>query len=428
MVRERSGFTTATAAFAGAAEEEDDDDGHGRPTPIAMGGAAVMPSRRSSLSSAAPLHPPPGLQSLFGTIVEGEDREVRDLVAAELKGYKNPEIATNIRKRSEELSHKIGSLQKSIEREATYKEDIESLKRNKIPTGMRPFTLQYDNKLLDSLKAQFTAPPIDITECTIREAKERLYIWHLQAQRLLDMQMIGARVRELKEQCKKPHFVDACMAGAVAKVSPLVALGIEDDMELDRPEDLGLRAKVLTIYGKIVDKAALAKQRAEDSKAKKGVQKQKVIADLLTKTPDDLLKMTINECLKAKGKETPSSASLYHLAQKGNLNEQEIGKVLDRSHQQKNGETPAKSGGIIKNESQQPAKGTGKAGRKGNGKGKDKAKGKGKGTKKDKGGAPPKGKGKSNDSTKGKGKGKGGSKGKGKGGKNPLSKLKAAAK
>jgi hypothetical protein len=335
------------------------------------------------------------------------------MVAAELKGVKNNEMVAIIKKKTHELVHKVKSLQRHKSRLLKAEEELESLKAGKIPAGIRPFALSYETQLLDSTKAPAISPigpPPLLDECSVREAKEKLYVWHLAAQKWLDTVILKPQIDELKRACKKEIFVTECCQKVGKQVSPLAVLGIEDDTDMsENTEDTQLRAKVLGIYMKVISDAAQKKQKEEDLQRRKSDEKQKLVTELLKKTPDEWLTMAIDERIKGKGKGSAPSkvqqaAKIYQLVQSGTASESTITPLLPP----KNGVSPASGGGTIKSKDQQKtAKGKGKAKGKSQGKGKSKQqdtkaqqlqqKPKGKGKTKSKGEgakAPAKGKGK----------------------------------
>ncbi len=148
--------------------------------------------------------------------------------------------------------------------------------------------------------------------------------------------------------------MEARTAPAAATQSPLVLLGIEDNIAMDPLEDVQLKANLLAIYGKIVDAAAAKKKARAEFQTNKGFEHKKLVDEVMKRAPDELLTMTIDERIahstssrgKGKGpandKAASTAARLYQMPQTGTASKSDVEFVLQR-----NGVSPAAGGGII---------------------------------------------------------------------------------
>ena len=387
---------------------------------------------------------PQGLRSGADSAPENAPFSIASMVDAELGRYLAPAVLKDMRKQSMDLSNKIRALQRTNARREKLKKDIHDLTEERLPPGYRPFPHTFETYLLDEMVVQEGLSRQVDQSCSIRDTKRKFHLEHLKVQCELDLQLLERHRVNLKQHIRKEAFIDRCMqhfpGRDVESAANFLDIDDSDNEATCAITDRGLSreqctAKILAIYRKVVDAEAEAKRVEVDKQAAEVRKHQRVVQEVVEKSPEQFLIEAIDSRIAASktkpkskpARKKPSPSSGFEINQAG-LAAQSFSGMMD----------PTIAADFVV-----ARKGTGKSGKgtgrptltdKGKGKGKtvqlrSKGKAKGEGKSKSKG-APPQptvsswskngpaprkgGKGKSKTQQPPKGKGRG-SKGSGKG-------------
>ena len=284
-----------------------------RPRAASPGSRDRSPRRRPPGEGAGALAlAPPGFEHEEGN-VPAEDQTIRDYIEKNFTSP-TPESKVLIRRASLSLLASIEALQRVVERRETYKAQIRSLEENVIPVGVRPFTVSYESPFLDinQTGADFEFH-IDLSNRSIREAKQTAYIQHLLIQKRLDVMALDAQRKDLKAKASRSTFVDKCCAVEQSRKSPFEFLHLDDDPDLNLDADR-LLPQLAGLYKKIVDQAAARKQSKIDKNQREEAKQQRIADSVSAKSPDELLTMVIDSRIaeskkKATDKKQPRASS-----------------------------------------------------------------------------------------------------------------------
>ena len=200
---------------------------------------------------------------------------------------KDPILARHLTKQVQQLQAKIAALQRTNLRLKEHQDMVSHLKDGSIPNGCKPFSVSWENELLDKL-----CVPTDMevnyvlgTTLTIREAKRRAYVHHMCVQKQLDEILLQAQRVSLRKETTWAAFLANCTAHPISNDD-----WMHLDLDLDQAslpplvDTAALELRARSLYLKSIDAAAVS--RAEEERKRADEEKQRVA--MLEKWPSSL--------------------------------------------------------------------------------------------------------------------------------------------
>ena len=216
-----------------------------------------------------------------------------------------------IKKVSLELASKIEQLQKTNSRITQHEKDIESLKTTRVPNGMKPVSFPYETPFLDSLMFEESSWHVEIPkETTLRDAKKIIHCSYLHSMRKIDLMIARAQRTDLRKATKKSEFVNKCSESFKSKVQTWRDLDLdfeEEEPEANKITTSMVESKASNVYDKTVDQAAALVKKRKDHLKFQEKKKQDMVNKMLQKTPEELLKQTIDARIRENVKHTRSA-------------------------------------------------------------------------------------------------------------------------
>ena len=230
-----------------------------------VGGTAIVPPQlpASPAGAQAPstVTAPPGLTV---SEAEREIRELKKLVDQQLGLAINSNVSKAIKNNTLKLAAKVESLQLTQARLEKDKKEFELLENDRIPQGMKPFSVGFESPILDDTilerPEQFS---VTIPQGkTLREALRMLHVSHLKHLKAIDIIVDDKQKQRLKDFTKKSAFIQrGC--DALPQVPSWSILGIdEDDVDMSNEGILteeNLSKHLSAIYKTVMDKAVVKK-------------------------------------------------------------------------------------------------------------------------------------------------------------------------
>lgn len=234
---------------------------------------------------------------------EAKIKGIKEAVEDEFAKTLPQDTLKAIKKFSLDLASKIEQLQKTNHRIKQHEQEINQLQNMRIPNGCKPVPYPYESPFLDSIQIETEAVTVEFPEGTsLREAKRILHCKYLEHMRTIDLKIAQAQRTELRKSTKKQTFVDRCVETYKGKTDLWRELDL--DFEND-PAGSGITASVLeakadNLYHKTVDQAAILLQKRKEHEKSRQITKEKLLKEMLEKSPEELLQMTIDARIAEK--------------------------------------------------------------------------------------------------------------------------------
>lgn len=220
----------------------------------------------------------------------------------------------SIKKYSLDLASKVERLQKTNARLRQQQEEIAILEQNRVPNGMKPVPYPHESAFLDIIMIDKDAWTVEFPEGTsLREARQLVHCSYLKLMREMDQKVTEQQRLELRSSTRKSVFVDKCVDTYKEKTSLWkdLDLDLEDEPDTDSITEEVLRVKASNVYDKTIDHAAILVQKKKEQEKLQQRKKDEILKDMLQKSPEDLLRMTIDARIEERmpGKNYPSAKS-----------------------------------------------------------------------------------------------------------------------
>lgn len=234
---------------------------------------------------------------------EAKIKGIKEAVEEEFAKTLPQDTLKAIKKFSLDLASKIEQLQKTNHRIKQHEEEINHLQDMRIPNGCKPVPYPYESPFLDSIQMETETVTVEFPEGTsLREAKRILHCKYLEHMRKIDLKIAQAQRTELRKSTRKQTFVERCLATYKGKTDLWKELDLDFDCD---PEGSSITASVLeakadNLYHKTVDQAAILLQKKREHEKSRQTTKEKLLKEMLEKSPEELLQMTIDARIAEK--------------------------------------------------------------------------------------------------------------------------------
>ena len=200
------------------------------------------------------------------------NRSIENIVEQEIETSHFPEVAKHMKKCAQKLASKVFSLQKVKEKIKLQEEDVSMLEQRRMPNGCKPFRASFEHVLLDDMKIteDFQFPNLELpVGISLREAKERVHMYQLWLQKMLDLKLARRQRLDLRTSTKLDPFIAECssFAQTTASNSPWAVLDLEEEMEHPKVFNMdNMKGHAKALYIKTMDIVASKVKQQEDAK------------------------------------------------------------------------------------------------------------------------------------------------------------------
>lgn len=209
----------------------------------------------------------------------------------ELNKIKNPELQRHMSKTCQQLQNRIEGLQRVNDRIAVVKDHIIVLGADKIRSGCKPFNIGYDNILFGKTETDDLVFTCAIPSgMSVREAKRRISIEHMKAHKQLDLLVAQEQMQHAGRETTLAAFIEAVKSHPI-DFSVWQDLDLDLDPMLDCHDAIDLddlKERATRMYAKVFDKVGQLKRDKVEKEKMKEQSKNKIVEDLLKKTPAEL--------------------------------------------------------------------------------------------------------------------------------------------
>ena len=245
------------------------------------------------------------------------NKSIDCIVEQEIEKSHFPEVAKHMKKCAQKLASKVFSLQKVKEKIKLQEEAVSMLEQKRMPHGCKPFKASFEHVLLDDMKIRedFQFPSLELpVGISLREAKEKVHMYQLWMQKMLDLELARRQRLDLRASTKLDPFIAECssLAQSTASNSPWAVLDLEEEMEHPKMFNMdNMKGHAKALYIKTMDIVASKVKQQEDAKLEAQKKEDEVVQHLNEQTPADLFDKAVAQkvesvlkqySLKGKGK------------------------------------------------------------------------------------------------------------------------------
>ncbi|CAE7247164.1 unnamed protein product [Symbiodinium sp. CCMP2592] len=241
----------------------------------------------------------------------------------ELKDFLSADALKVIKRNSLGLAAKIEQLQKTNARIGKLEDEVAALEQGRLPKGNKPFTVPFETSLWDTMQASEETRTWTVTVpegSSLRETREFMYLSFLKKIRDMDLQLAKKQREDLRTTTKKSTFVDRCLETRSTHSELWKELDLEldvDDSDIKGMSVESLTAKATVIYKRTVDKAASSLKAKKDLETRKAAQRDRVLEQIVKKSPQDFLNEAIDQRIAAVSKAMPKPSQAVFRAPPG---------------------------------------------------------------------------------------------------------------
>ena len=235
------------------------------------------------------------------------------LIDAELGRYLAPAVSLDV-------SNKIKGLQRRNAKREKLQKDITELREGHLPPGYIVFPHAFETHLLNDLVLQDEISRQVDASISVREAKKRFHLEHVQPQCELEFQLLEKHRAQLKTHTRKEVFVERCVQNFPSGPNGDSAAAFLDLEESDAEDRTGLaergiaydqyNANFLAIYREILDAQIETKRLEVEKQTANRKRYEAVVRQVVNQSPEQFLIDAIDSGIaisKAKLKAKPSA-------------------------------------------------------------------------------------------------------------------------